>query len=262
MERYRHLEDAFQKIRTSTGNGDVQEMVHKFLTREQTYAQLLSAVSENEKKLDKLRQENDKKEEILHILQIDNDSQQQNADSGKGLGMSEEGQEIIKLHEDIAQLKKDQQIINKRKKNIHLVCDQVTDWTTKVSGKLNSQLQVGSMDNLKGGKDGGKMSMSETFQNITDLVCGQLEKIIEQRQTAIPEEDVDDYAGDEMQDFATEDFITKNIRVRPQSGATQGQGDESKSLVGMDKSGDGLNDEEKFNRDMIYEMDQQRKHVK
>jgi len=56
MEKYRALEDAFQKIRTSTGNGDVQEMVHKFLTREQTYAQLLSAVSENEKKLDKLRE--------------------------------------------------------------------------------------------------------------------------------------------------------------------------------------------------------------
>lgn len=66
-----------------------------------------------------------------------------------------------------------------------------------------------------------------------------------------------------MQDFATEDFITKNIRVRPQSGATVGgQADESKSLVGVEKSGDGVNDEEKFNRDMIYEMEQQRKHVK
>lgn len=49
-------------------------MVHKFLTREQTYAQLLTAVSENEKKLDELRQENDRKEEILHTLRIDNDN--------------------------------------------------------------------------------------------------------------------------------------------------------------------------------------------
>ena len=75
MKRYSHLEDAFQKIRTSTGNGDVQEMVHKFLTREQTYAQLLGRVSDNEKKLDRLRQDNDKKEEVLRVLQIDNDSQ-------------------------------------------------------------------------------------------------------------------------------------------------------------------------------------------
>ena len=145
MKKYEHLEAAFQKIRTSTGNGDVQEMVHKFLTREQTYAQLLSAVSENEKKLDKLRQQNDKKEEVLHILQMDNDSQQQaNADSNKGLGMSEEGQEIVTLHEQINQFKKDYDIINNRKKNIHLVCDQVTDWTTKVSSKLNSQLPHGT----------------------------------------------------------------------------------------------------------------------
>ena len=99
--------------------------------------------------------------------------------------------------------------------------------------------------------------MSETFQNITNLVCDQLDKIIEQKQNVVPDEEGDEFAADDMQDFATEDFITKNIRVRPQSGATTGaQGEESKSLVGIEKSGDGLNDEEKFNRDMIYEMEQ------
>lgn len=262
MTKYRHLEEAFQKIRTSTGNGDVQEMVHKFLTREQTYAQLLITISENEKKLDKLRQQNDKKEEILHILQIDNDSQQQNADGGKGLGMSEEGQEIIQLNQEIAQYKKEYQIINNRKKNIHLVCDQVTDWTTKVSSKLDSHLEHGQV-NMQGNKQQEQVSMSETFQNITNLVCDQLDKIIEQKQSGVPEEEGDEFAADDMQDFATEDFITKNIRVRPQSGVTTGaQGEESKSLVGVEKSGDGLNDEEKFNRDMIYEMEQQRKNVK
>lgn len=43
-------------------------MVNKFLTREQTYAQLLTAVNENEKKVEHLREENDSKEEILHSL--------------------------------------------------------------------------------------------------------------------------------------------------------------------------------------------------
>jgi hypothetical protein len=36
-------------------------MVTKFLTREQTYAQLLSAVTQNEKKLEMLRIENEEK---------------------------------------------------------------------------------------------------------------------------------------------------------------------------------------------------------
>ena len=86
-----------------------------------------------------------------------------------------------------------------------------------------------------------------------------------QRQNVIPEEEVEDYQMDEMADFATEDFITKNIRVRPQSGITTGdKGDESKSLIYGDRGGgiDGTNDEEKWNRDMIYEMEQQRKTVK
>lgn len=66
MKRSFLIEDAFQKIRASTGHSDVQEIVHKFLTRESTYAQLLSAVSENEKKLEVLRKENEEKREILH----------------------------------------------------------------------------------------------------------------------------------------------------------------------------------------------------
>lgn len=49
-------------------------MVTKFLTREQTYAQLLTAVNENEKKLDQLRIENDNKSDVLHELMIDNEN--------------------------------------------------------------------------------------------------------------------------------------------------------------------------------------------
>lgn len=41
MKRSFIIEDAFQKIRTQTAITDVQEIVHKFLTREKTYAQLL-----------------------------------------------------------------------------------------------------------------------------------------------------------------------------------------------------------------------------
>lgn len=94
--------------------------------------------------------------------------------------MSEEGQEIIQLHNEIAQYKKDYQIINNRKKNIHLVCDQVTDWTTKVSGKLDVHLGT-----TVGAPTVEPKSMSETFQNITDLVCDQLEKIIEQKKHGV-----------------------------------------------------------------------------
>ena len=68
MKRTYEIEDAFQKIRASTGLTDVQEIVHKFLTREQTYSQLLMAVSDNERKIDNLRRENENWREKLHEL--------------------------------------------------------------------------------------------------------------------------------------------------------------------------------------------------
>lgn len=59
MERSFFIEGAFQKIRASTGHSDVQEVVHKFLTRERTYGHLLTAVSKNESKIEGLLSQND-----------------------------------------------------------------------------------------------------------------------------------------------------------------------------------------------------------
>jgi len=53
------IDDAFKAIKTATGVTDVQEMVKKFLTREQTYSSLLVNVSESERKTDKLKKDND-----------------------------------------------------------------------------------------------------------------------------------------------------------------------------------------------------------
>lgn len=104
-------------------------------------------MNENEKKVEHLREENDKKEEILHSLQIDNDNQQNNNDNISGsttslalkdMGSNPNGQEIISLLQEIQSLKKEFEIINNRKKNMHLVCDQVQSWSTKVALKLNN----------------------------------------------------------------------------------------------------------------------------
>ena len=83
--------------------------------------------------------------------------------------MSEEGKEIIQLHEDIQQLQKDKEIINNRKKNINLVCDQVNGWSRKVGNKLAHQLETKSMF-----VEGQEKSMSELFANITDVVTDKL----------------------------------------------------------------------------------------
>lgn len=51
----------------------MQQIVSKFLTREQTYAQLLTAVSENERKSDNLRHEHEALAMKLHELQMEHE---------------------------------------------------------------------------------------------------------------------------------------------------------------------------------------------
>ena len=50
--------------------------MHKFLTREQTYGTLLTAVSENEKKLEDLKAANDFKAEQLNNLKLNFENMQ------------------------------------------------------------------------------------------------------------------------------------------------------------------------------------------
>ena len=69
----------------------MQEMVRKFLTREQTYSQLLMAVSESERKIDKLKKDNEELRGRLHELQID-------TTQGEAAGSSVMDDEIIDMN--------------------------------------------------------------------------------------------------------------------------------------------------------------------
>lgn len=94
-------------------------------------------------------------------------------------------------------------------------------WAGKVVSKLNSQI-LGNETPIGGAK---KQSILSLFNQITDIVCNQLEELMQQQEE---EEGTTGYitAKDFMNDFATEEFLTKNIRVRPQSGITGKDGDD------------------------------------
>lgn len=71
-----------------------------------------------------------------------------------------------------------------------------------------------------------------------------------------------------LNDFGNQDFLDKNVRVRPVSGQTRAaELDETKTnLEGKDAAGKlGLeagDDEEKFNRMINLDMEEQRKNIK
>lgn len=75
MRKSAQIDEAFKAIKTETGISDVQEMVKKFLTREQTYSMLLSNVSESEAKIDALKKDNEHLRSRLHDLKIDDNDQ-------------------------------------------------------------------------------------------------------------------------------------------------------------------------------------------
>lgn len=77
MRQSSQIDEAFKAIKTATGVTDVQEMVKKFLTREQTYSDLLVNVSESERKVDILKKANDELSSRLNELKIDS---QENAE--------------------------------------------------------------------------------------------------------------------------------------------------------------------------------------
>ena len=66
-------------------------------------------------------------------------------------------------------------------------------------------------------------------------------------------------------DFATEDFINKNIRVRPISGVTHGDDTKDGRASNISKGGGGNeenDDTEQGNKIALYEMENQRKVIK
>jgi predicted RNase H-like nuclease (RuvC/YqgF family) len=204
MRQSQTIDEAFKSIKTATGVTDVQEMVRKFLTREQTYSQLLMAVSESERKIDKLKKDNEELRARLHELQID-------VASGAESGGSLMDEEIIEMNSSLNNLKKDFSGLQEKFKRINIVNDQISGWAKRVFGKFaalvdNSSLQPGQTDIVK------------IFEGMHLVVCDELKRLQDRQQEG--EEDKAIEYGDVFTDFATEEFISKNIRVRPVSGVT------------------------------------------
>ena len=175
---------------------------------------------------------------------------------------------MSELLEEIQQLEKELEQVNQKKKKIHLVSDQVGGWANRVMVKMSDQNIAD--DNILG--PGKKKSILQLFQTITDVVSHQLTEIVNFRAQDNESQNMYISAKDFMNDFATDEFITKNIRVRPYSGATAGKQDDerqsehySRNNFGGGMPGGGVDqtdEEEKFNKMVNLEMDDQRKKIK
>ena len=122
MRNSAQIDEAFKNIKTATQVTDVQEMVRKFLTREQTYSSLLKTVSESEAKIDHLKKSNEELRAQLHELTgaVDNDS------------------DIIMMNNELNLVLKEHQRLSDRFKGINIVNDQISNWAKRIYKKFGT----------------------------------------------------------------------------------------------------------------------------
>lgn len=99
LKRFSTVEDAYRRIKASTGISDPEEIVKKYFTREKAYSELLLSIAKAEKKLEELKRDysqvcEDKKvlkEELMRLERIPEDPRrQEDAEKSKEVKLIEE----------------------------------------------------------------------------------------------------------------------------------------------------------------------------
>ena len=253
MKESSTIDEAFKAIKTATGVTDVQEMVRKFLTREQTYSQLLMNVSESERSIDKLKKDNEELRGRLHELKID--AGESGAGSGAG-GIQDE--EIIELNQTLANVQKDYSLLQEKFKKINIVNDQVSSWAKKVYSKFSTLIP-----NAAGQASGPTTDIVSIFKGMNTVVVKELDKILEKQKQGGGDDHNMNF-GEVFDDFEHKDFTAKNVRVRPISGFTHGDETRDGRQSNISKGNTEGNDdgEDNYNRFAALELEDQRKAIK
>jgi len=153
MQASAGIDEAFKKIKTFTGVTDVQELVHKFLTKEQTYSELLVAVADSEARIDKLKAENEHLRVRLHELKIGAEAS------------TDENQTIINLEKELERYEKEAALKQEKYYNVKIISDIITGWAWRVVTKID--------DNFTDEK-AGDTDIVELFSHISDKVVEAL----------------------------------------------------------------------------------------
>lgn len=114
------IDNAFKTIKTATQVSDVQEMVRKFLTREQTYSQLLKTVNEAEAKIDVLKKVNEELRGKLGDMTLDSSNNQDKA-SGKSSAVTDS--DLLMMNNELSLVLKEYTRLGDRFKGVNIVND-------------------------------------------------------------------------------------------------------------------------------------------
>jgi hypothetical protein len=136
------------------------------------------------------------------------------------------------------------------------VSDQVGGWTKRVATKMNQQLEETGELNIKV----QNMSLVEVFEEIAANSLKHLDQIIQAKER---EEKMGPDANDFVNEFASDDYVKNNIRVRPISGLSRHE--ESSVAHGMNlhsAGGESDNEDQKYNVDVQHDLEDMRNRIR
>lgn len=159
------------------------------------------------------------------------------------------------MNHQLSDIQKEYAKLGEKFKRINIVNDQVSGWAKRVFNKFGALVDSSVIQRS------ADMDLSKVFEGMSTIVSEELKKLI----VAGQDEERGIEYGDVFTDFATDDFISKNIRVRPISGVTHA--DETKdgrqSSVSKGQITEGNEDqEEHYNKYAMMELEDQRKAIK
>ena len=208
VQKTQAIDEAFKQIKTHTGVTDVQAMVRRFQQREQTYTALLQTVSSSEAKVDTLKKDNEELTKKLQELQID-----RNSDNEDDKQTDANDAEVIQMNQDLSLVQRDYQQLLERFKKINIVNDQVSNWAKRCYQKFGTLTEDPLFQQEP-------IDLVSIFESMNTVVTRELDGL-NQREAEGNADDGIDY-GEVFTDFATPEFVDKNVRVRPISGITHG----------------------------------------
>ena len=196
-----------------------------------------------------MKKDNDELRERLHELKIDTSGPaEEGADTGNNNFQDEE---IIGMRKNIDVQGKEYLLLQEKYKKINIVNDQITGWAKRVYSKFGAltnepDLQAQPEDIIK------------VFSLMESITTNELHSLKE-RSDENPIE-----ADDTFIDFATEDFINKNIRVRPISGITHEDPTKDGRASNISKGNQEDKEDAHDNQEQLakMELDEQRTNVK
>merc|ERR1712000_661685 len=144
MKKSEVVESAFTKIRAAIISPvalDISEIVHKFLTREQTYSQLLVSVADAERKIDQLKIKNNAAKNRIQELELTlglGSDMENNTTASRSLS-----QHMQKKQDELNTQAKQLCTVSKNSLNSELALQQVKMWINKIRERLEPLAEKG-----------------------------------------------------------------------------------------------------------------------